>query len=89
VSFLVVPSSRLAALSAERRLAFNASWGDAAEETPMLPAGHSGAPGLNAATLYTVIRAACTSRCIFAMIFAGEMLAILFLDANKKKRGQY
>ena len=52
----------------------------------MLPAGHSGAPGLNAATLYTVIRAACTSRCIFAMIFAGEMLAILFLDAKKKAR---
>ena len=51
----------------------------------MLPAGHSGAPGLNAATLYTVIRAACTSRCIFAMIFAGEMLAILFLDAKKKE----
>ena len=55
----------------------------------MLPAGHSGAPGLNAATLYTVIRAACTSRCIFAMIFAGEMLAILFLDAKKKARSIY
>ena len=80
MSFLVVPSSRLAALSAERRLAFNASGGDAAEETPMLPAGHSGAPGLNAATLYTVIRAASTSRCIFA----GFIFAILFLDARKK-----
>ena len=48
----------------------------------MLPAGHSGAPGLNAATLYTVIRAACTSRCIFA----GEIwMAIPFLDAKKEK----
>ena len=53
----------------------------------MLPAGHSGAPGLNAATLYTVIRAACTSRCIFAMIFAGEMGGNPLFGCKKKKRG--